>query len=247
MPRFIPRTLFGELLRTTIEENNWVERLMNSTLQCWTQTDFGIIKPILVSKNRIICGDINAKNTLWGAVKNDHRGKQLGEAVDELDLTVLNTGRGTRLNTDGSYIHLDVTLASSNLSLKCDWRIIDDDEWGSDHLTTLVTSQWTTEYGGDPLSQVIHSSTSSGSQSKDPLTKKASRERLQCCSTVSRLLLDECFDGQGNLIDNPGTSVTTFNLLKSATEHVSKRIEHTRWPTGAKPGGASFNSTEQTR
>jgi len=32
-----------------------------------------------------------------------------------------------------------VALASANLSLKCDWRIIDDDEWGSDHLPALVT------------------------------------------------------------------------------------------------------------
>ena len=63
--------------------------------------DFGIIKPILSSKNRIICVDMNVKNTLWGATKNDHRGKQLGGAVDDLDLTVLNPGRGTRLNTDG--------------------------------------------------------------------------------------------------------------------------------------------------
>ena len=94
------------------------------------RSDFEIIKPILASKNLIICGDMNAKNTLWGAAKNDHRGKQLGDAVDELDLTVLNTGRDTRLNTDGSYSHLDVALASANLSLKCDWKIIDDGEWG---------------------------------------------------------------------------------------------------------------------
>ena len=86
--------------------------------------------------------------------------------------------------------------------------------------------QQTTEYGGDPLSQVIRWWASSGSQSKDSLTKKAYRERFQCCSTVSRSLLDECFDGQGNLIDNPGTSVTTFDMLKSAAEQVSKRMKH---------------------
>ena len=70
----------------------------------------------------------NAKNALWGAAKNDHRGKQIGDVADELNLTVLNTGSGTHLNTDGTYSHLDVALASANLSLKCDWRIIDDDE-----------------------------------------------------------------------------------------------------------------------
>ena len=65
--------------------------------------DFGIIKPILATKNRFICVDEDAKNTPWGAAKNDNQGKQLGEAVDELDLTVVNTGRGTRLNTAGLY------------------------------------------------------------------------------------------------------------------------------------------------
>jgi len=63
------------------------------------------------------------------AAKNDNQGKQLSEAVDELKLTVLNTGRGTRLNTDGSHNHLDVALASANLSIKSDWRIIDNNEW----------------------------------------------------------------------------------------------------------------------
>ena len=82
---------------------------------------------------------MNAKHALWGAPKNDLRGKQLGDAADELNLTFLNTGSGTRLNRDGSYSHIDVALASANLSLKCEWKIIDEDEWGSDHLPTLVT------------------------------------------------------------------------------------------------------------
>ena len=113
--------------------------------------DFDIIKPILATKNLIVCGDMNAKHALWGAPKNDPRGKQLGDAAEELELAVLNTGSGTRLNRDGTYSHLDVALASANLSLKCDWRIIDDDEWGSDHLPTLVT------YNEPPSTEETHS------------------------------------------------------------------------------------------
>ena len=88
--------------------------------------------------NVIICGDINAKNKQWGSPQNDVRGKMIQELLEEHDLVVLNTGEGTRLKNDGTYSHLDVGLASINLSTKCNWYRIDDDEWGSDHIPTMI-------------------------------------------------------------------------------------------------------------
>ena len=88
--------------------------------------------------NTIITGDVNAKNTLWGAPKNDARGRHIENLIEDNNLVTLNTGRGTRLNNDGSYSHLDICATSSQLSLKGSWSIIDDDEWGSDHLPTKI-------------------------------------------------------------------------------------------------------------
>ena len=65
--------------------------------------------------------------------KTDARGSIVGDLIDDLNLTVLNTGCGTRLNNNGPYI----ALSSSNLSAKFNWTVIDDC-WGSDHLPTCV-------------------------------------------------------------------------------------------------------------
>ena len=88
--------------------------------------------------NRIICGDMNAKNSTWGSPTNDARDDVIGELIDELNLTVLNTGAGTRINNNGALSHLDVAFASNNISSKMN-RGIKDECWGSDHLPTEIT------------------------------------------------------------------------------------------------------------
>ena len=92
--------------------------------------DIDTIKPIFNGNNNIICGDLNATCTLWGAPTTNARGKQLEAAIDELGLTVLNTGEGTFLKNDGTYSHLDVGIASGNIAIECHWEILQEDEWG---------------------------------------------------------------------------------------------------------------------
>ena len=96
-----------------------------------------ILKSIISEKIQIMRGDVNAANALWGASTENVRGKQLEGIIDELGLTVLNTGEGTFLKRDGTYSHLDVGIAGGNVALKCSWRRLDD-EWGSDHRPTEI-------------------------------------------------------------------------------------------------------------
>ena len=63
----------------------------------------------------VICGDLNAKNPGWGSPEKDTRGDLVGDILENLNLTILNTGCGTRMNNDGSYSHLDIAFVSSNL------------------------------------------------------------------------------------------------------------------------------------
>ena len=86
----------------------------------------------------LICGDLNAKSRLWGSPINDAKGIIIQEMLEDHNLTVLNTGEGTRLNHDGKYSHLDISLTSNTLAINSNWMIIDDDEWGSDHLPTMI-------------------------------------------------------------------------------------------------------------
>ena len=170
---------------------------------------------------------MNAKNTLWGAAKNDHRGKQLGEAIDELDFTVLNTGRGTRLNTAGLYTSI---LMSPSPAPTSRWNATGGSStMMRGKVTTFQPSSLTTNHR--VRRRPTQSSDSFVGQFRLSIQGFANKEGKPGTNSVllyslSRSLLDECFDGQGNLIDNPGTSVTTFDMLKSAAEQVLKRIKH---------------------
>ena len=90
------------------------------------------LNKLLVSENLIIVGDFNAKNKLWGSPINDFRGKMMGNFIDEQNLVVINNGKGTRLNYNGTISHLDLILCTHNLSFKIEMSIIND-LWGSDH------------------------------------------------------------------------------------------------------------------
>ena len=98
--------------------------------------EYDFITNIIQDSSKIICGDFNAKNTLWGSSRNDAQGDRLVDVIGE-NYTVLNNGKGTRLNNDGSYSHLDLAIASNNIAASCNWDVIEDD-WNSDHHPTSI-------------------------------------------------------------------------------------------------------------
>jgi len=95
------------------------------------------LRNIFSRPNSIICGDLNAKNTLWGSPKNDGRGDIISDLLDECNLTVLNTGEGTFLKRDLTMSHLDLGIASNSMATKCAWEVLDEC-WSSDHLPTKI-------------------------------------------------------------------------------------------------------------
>ena len=100
--------------------------------------EYNFIGPLVQDgNNKLICGDFNAKNILWGSKGNDARGERLVELAGS-QCTVLNNGKGTRLNNDGSYSHLDLAIVSNNMAARCNWDVIEDD-WNSDHFPTITT------------------------------------------------------------------------------------------------------------
>ena len=97
------------------------------------------LQPLVSNRNTIICGDLNAKNTLWGSPKSDCRGEKVEELTSQ-SMVILNDGSGTRLNNDGSRGHLDLALASTNIAAKCNWEV-HHDNWNSDHFPILIQLQ----------------------------------------------------------------------------------------------------------
>ena len=79
----------------------------------------------------IVCGDFNAKSTLWGSPKADSRGKSLENILQKTDVVVLNTGSPTRYFKQG-YSHIDLSFSSPNIANLTNWEVLEK-TCGSDH------------------------------------------------------------------------------------------------------------------
>ena len=81
----------------------------------------------------ILMGDFNAKHTLWGQDRCDHRGLVIEELLDQNDIVLMNDGSHTRFDVvHNSTSAIDLTICSSSLRLDYEWSV-DDDLYGSDH------------------------------------------------------------------------------------------------------------------
>jgi ribonuclease HI len=94
-------------------------------------------KPFFANKNAFITGDLNAKNSLWGSPAPNKSGESLEQLLNENDFIVLNTGQPTYQCRLGGQSHLDLTIASNSMALKCSWYTINN-TLGSDHQPTFV-------------------------------------------------------------------------------------------------------------
>ena len=67
----------------------------------------------------------------------DDRGRLLEELIEEHILVVLNMGAGTFVRSCGETSHLDIAMASANISRIANWTFLDD-TLGSDHLPIVI-------------------------------------------------------------------------------------------------------------
>ena len=78
----------------------------------------------------IIVGDFNSHNTLWGSVNTDSNGHLIENFIIQNDMVVLNDGSGTRMDPhSGKTSCLDLSLTSSSLANKCEWKVLTRKIW----------------------------------------------------------------------------------------------------------------------
>src|SRR5271165_6551970 len=94
-------------------------------------------KTLFTNKNCLIVGDFNSFSPLWGSPKGDKNGNILQELLDEFHSVVLNDGRGTYMKNLGGMSHLDLSFASANLAIKCNWTVLET-SLGSDHFPVII-------------------------------------------------------------------------------------------------------------
>ena len=99
--------------------------------------DIAKYQPLFTQPNTIILGDMNAKSSLWNArTENDHC-RAIETLVARNNYVVLNTGLPTFQNSRGQTSHIDLTLTSNNLGMKCNWYRLNN-AMASDHLPIVI-------------------------------------------------------------------------------------------------------------
>ena len=93
--------------------------------------DEGFFQQVFSFENALVCGDFNAKSTLWGSPKADSRGKSIENILQQSNLVVLNTGSPTRIFTTGES-HIDLTFISPRYANMTNWEVLEN-TCGSDH------------------------------------------------------------------------------------------------------------------
>ena len=78
-----------------------------------------------------VCGDFNARSTLWGSPKVDTRGKSIENILQKSNLVVLNTGAPTRIYKNGCS-HIDLAFSSPRYANTANWEVFNS-TCGSDH------------------------------------------------------------------------------------------------------------------
>lgn len=83
-------------------------------------------------------GDFNAHHTAWGSEWCNISGNNIINFVDDKNLVILNDGSSTRFAPPGERISaVDLTLVSTSIAHKCEWKIHDDVGF-SDHFPMIL-------------------------------------------------------------------------------------------------------------
>lgn len=87
---------------------------------------------------RIILGDFNSHNIIWGSTTTNQRGKQIENFIENNNFNVLNSGDGTRFNVfTGGFSSIDLAFCDPRLSADLSWNT-EAYTYGSDHIPIYI-------------------------------------------------------------------------------------------------------------
>lgn len=117
----------------------------------WTKDD---IRHILLQLPTpyLIVGDFNSHNIAWGSIRTDSAGERIENIVDEFNLTILNNGDGTYLNSKShNFSAIDLSICTPSLAPKLVWKVLNNQLF-SDHFPVEI-SMPTQPKGSSPVSK----------------------------------------------------------------------------------------------
>lgn len=87
---------------------------------------------------RLIIGDFNCHNILWGSINTNAAGTLMENFIDSTKLMLLNTGEPTRFNAaTGGFSNIDLSMCDPELFTYLEWRTYDY-LYGSDHFPIKI-------------------------------------------------------------------------------------------------------------
>lgn len=94
-----------------------------------------------IPKPRIILGDFNSHNIIWGSDTTNPKGRILDSLMDKCNLIALNNGEKTRFNSfSGTSSVLDLSFCDPSLSTSFSFEVLPY-LYGSDHFPIKLTSE----------------------------------------------------------------------------------------------------------
>lgn len=88
---------------------------------------------------KVIVGDFNGQNPIWGSSKCNITGNSIADSLDESEIVLLNDGSPTRLITPNQNISaVDLSVVSRNIAVYFNWTVVQDCGM-SDHFLIVMT------------------------------------------------------------------------------------------------------------
>lgn len=87
----------------------------------------------------LILTDANAHHPSWGSPRGDRKGNLINEWLNDRDLILLNTGEPTFLSSNGTFSHIDISIATPDLASLFTWHV-HHDSYDSDHFPIIIDS-----------------------------------------------------------------------------------------------------------
>lgn len=109
----------------------------NTSVDTW-RTLLNEIKNISKTDFLIIAGDLNTQHRTWGSHRDNPSGRNLYQALEEMDLFALNDGTSTFVRPGVLGSVPDITLVDLDLAKSTNWNV-SDDLLGSDHKVIRFT------------------------------------------------------------------------------------------------------------
>lgn len=154
----------------------------------------------------VLLGDYNAHNVMWGSDTTDARGRLIEQLVNTSRISILNTGSPTHFSARSrTFSHIDLSLSSSSVAHKFDWRSLSD-LYFSDHFPLLLSAVLPTTTAVSPRRWLYH--------------------HVDWFRFASDIRLPP-------LSDDVNTAVQKFTtaVLTSASLHIPRSTGHIRRPT----------------